>query len=531
MNKLPESYKDWPLEAKIKLLEQLKQKTKEQEQTKGSPDYESFKRRYYDDPVAFATDCIMWRAQEQLAEYQREIMRAVIEQDRLAIRSPHGVGKTATVAIIILWFALTRDGEDWKIPTTASVWRQLSKFLWPEIKKWSRRLNWTRIGRKPFSERFELMTMNLRLKTGESFALASDDPEALEGAHADHILYVFDEAKSIPDGVWNSAEGALTSGKSKSIIKPTEAKAIAISTPGDPEGRFYEIHQRRAGFEDWWVRHITRTEAISAGRMDEEWATQRMLQWGEDSSVYKNRVLGEFAEAGVEGLIPLSWIEAAIDRWSVWKEDNVGGIMTCLGADIGGGGDESDQTVIARVVNNVTVSELIKMPFADPMTATMVVTGRIASMLPDYNTLAIIDVTGIGAGVLHRLREMRLTAWGFSAARKTELRDKAGELGFINQRAAAWWITRELFDPANEIPIAIPPDDELIGDLTAPKWKIHSNGKIQIEAKDSIRRRLHRSTDCGDAVVMALVGPILMDEEREQETEVYEDMSVEIGDY
>jgi hypothetical protein len=202
-----------------------------------------------------------------------------------------------------------------------------------------------------------------------------------------------------------------------------------------------------------------------------------------------------------------------------------------LGADIAGGGAESDQTVIAKIYDQVIVGSLEKIGQIDTMTATMDITGRIASILPNYTTLAIIDVTGIGAGVLHRLREMRLTAWGFAAARKTELRDKAGELGFINQRAAAWWITRELFDPANEIPIAIPPDDELIGDLTAPKWKIHSNGKIQIEAKDSIRRRLHRSTDCGDAVVMALVGPILMDEEREQETEVYEDMSVEIGDY
>jgi len=50
---------------------------------------------------------------------------------------------------------------------------------------------------------------------------------------------------------------------------------------------------------------------------------------------------------------------------------------------------------------------------------------------------------------------------------------------------------------------ALPPDDDLIGDLTAPRWKIQSGGKIIIESKDDIKKRLGRSTDTGDSVVMA----------------------------
>jgi len=44
---------------------------------------------------------------------------------------------TAMAAWVILWFALTREAEgtDWKIPVTASAWRQLSKFLMPELHK------------------------------------------------------------------------------------------------------------------------------------------------------------------------------------------------------------------------------------------------------------------------------------------------------------------------------------------------------------------------------------------------------------
>jgi hypothetical protein len=513
---------------KVEFLKKIREK--KASLTPKTSKYIEFQKKYYHDPCAFVRDVLFSNTMLSGATlYQEEILKALMEHERVAVRGPRGLGKTSYASWLVLWFALTRDGEDWKVPTTASVWRQLTKFLWPEIRKWSRKINWGIVGRNPFNERTEMLQMNLRLNTGEAFALASDDPLAMEGAHADHILYVFDEAKNIDDGIWDSAEGSLTGGEKSA--KPAEAYAVAISTPGEPVGRFYDIHMHKAGLEDWWTRHVTQREALSAGRMDPVWAEQRRLQWGEDSALYKTQVLGEFSEAGADGIIPLSWIDAAIERWHAWVEAGKEGRITCISADIGGGGSDSDATVIARVFNEVIIDELEKMPESNNMTATMEVAGRIASILPNYNTLAIIDVTGIGAGVLHRLREMRLTAWGFAAARKTELRDKAGELGFINQRAAAWWITRELFDPANEIPIAIPPDDELIGDLTAPKWKIHSNGKIQIEAKDSIRRRLHRSTDCGDAVVMALVGPILMDEEREQETEVYEDMSVEIGDY
>jgi hypothetical protein len=72
-----------------------------------------------------------------------------------------------------------------------------------------------------------------------------------------------------------------------------------------------------------------------------------------------------------------------------------------------------------------------------------------------------------------------------------------------NCRSAAWWAMRELLDPATGDPVALPPDDLLIGDLTAPHWRVLSGGRIQIESKDDLRKRLGRSTDTGDAVVQA----------------------------
>jgi hypothetical protein len=452
------------------------------------------RRRYRDDPAAFVRDCIAWRPGEGPTDYQVEILDQLVARRRAAVRGPHSLGKTALAAWVILWFALTREGEDWKIPCTASAWRQLTHYLFPELRKWARRLRWERLGRPPFDPTRELLALSLKLTTGEAFAVASDTPALIEGAHADHLLYVFDEAKSIPAATFDAAEGAFSSG---------DCYALAISTPGEPQGRFYDIHARKPGFADWWVRHVTLAECIAAGRVLPEWAEQRRLQWGEGSAVYRNRVLGEFASAEESGLIPLSWIEAANERWEVIRESGQWDAFTCVGVDVARDGEA--KTVLA-LRHGQAIRELRRFARSD----TMETTGHVASVVAGSAAAAVVDVIGIGAGVVDRLREMKrddraaYRVVPFNAAEHTDWRDASGELAFANTRSAAWWNVRELLDPAQGKEVALPPDDLLTGDLTAPHWRMTSSGKVQVESKDEIRKRLGRSTDDGDAVVMAL---------------------------
>src|SRR5271154_627495 len=213
---------------------------------------------YYDDPVGFAENCIRWGENEGLTEYQKANLRRLVKNGRLCVRAPHGAGKTTTNAVAILWFALTRDarGVDWKIITTASAWRQLEKYLWPEVRKWSMRLRWGVIGRGPFAQT-EMMRLGLRLPHGEAVAVACEDPATIEGAHADSLLYVYDEAKTIPAETFDASEGAF-SGAGEETSQ--EALALACSTPGAPAGRFYDIQSRKVGFEDWTVVHVTKEE-------------------------------------------------------------------------------------------------------------------------------------------------------------------------------------------------------------------------------------------------------------------------------
>jgi hypothetical protein len=479
------------------------------------------RQHYRNDPVGFTNDMYDWRHDELRAPYQDEAMGKLPAERRVSVRGPHGLGKTAMAAWVINWFVFTRDGvpgRDWKVITTASAWRQLTHFLWPEIRKWLRRLDYEALGRPPLIRNQELLAMSIKLATGEAFAVASDVPEKIEGAHADDILYVFDESKIIPEAIFDAAEGALSIG---------DAYALAISTPGEPQGRFYQIHKRMPGTEDWWVRHVTRDEAIKAGRMDQKWADDRRRQWGEESAVYINRVLGEFATAEEDGVIPLRWVEAATTRWDELygdgKRDDLPAFRN-VGCDIADTGD--DDTVLAIRHGH----HIVEQPSAHADGTglryyatgdTMTQAGRIAGVIegnaqrgrpqPDgtetiiYRGKAIVDVIGIGAGVVARLKEQygESRVFPFNAAKSTKRRDGTDELGFTNVRSAAWWNMREMLDPANEFDIALPPDERLIGDLTAPKFRVMSGGNLQVESKDDIKKRLGRSTDAGDAVIQS----------------------------
>lgn len=450
------------------------------------------------DPTGFATECIDWPDGQSLTPYQDEVLAAVPRRRRVAVRGPHGLGKTTEKAIAILWFAITREiaGIDWKVPTTAGAWRQLEKYLWPEVHKWARRLRWDVLGRDPFDAR-ELQTLALKLPHGQAFAVASDDPALIEGVHADSVLYVFDEAKAIASPVWDAAEGAFSAGGGNDGLP--EAFALAGSTPGAPVGRFYEIHSRKAGLEDWWTRHVTVDEAVAAGRVSREWVDARARQWGEASAVYANRVLGEFHADDEDGVIPLAWVEAAVDRWRAWDEAGRPdpGPLTEVGVDVARSG--ADETVLALRHGDV-FTEIRRTRLED----TMVTTGRVAGVLEGAGAgRAQVDVIGIGAGVYDRLREQGFDVEAFNASEATKMKDRSGEFGFTNVRSAAWWNLREMLDPAYDPTLAFPDDELLIGDLTAPRWRITSGGKIQVESKDDIKKRLGRSPDSGDGVMQA----------------------------
>lgn len=431
---------------------------------------------------------------EGIAPYQERILRALVRHRKVSVRGLHGLGKTAIAAWVVAW-GMTCFYGDTKVATTASNWTQLTHFLWPEIIKWITKGNWGKLGIEMRRNK-EVLTRSIKRGNSEAFAMTSKNADAIEGAHATNMFYVLDEAKTIPKDIWDAAEGALSTAGSDTGYN---AFVFAISTPGTASGRFYEIHKRAPGLEDWHVIHVSKEEAIAAGRVSQEWVDSRKRQWGEKSGIYKMKVEGEFDISGEVSVIPLEWVEASYERWRACNGKGEG--LRCIGVDPARFG--TDDTAMADKVGDV-VERLIYTSKED----TMQTVGRAVRLVGGDKTVPInVDVIGIGAGVVDRLAEMQYTVNGINVAESTDATDMSGLTGFRNVRSQLWWMMRELLDPVNDAVLALPPDDKLTGDLTTPTYKYMSNGDIIVESKDDIRTRIGRSTDGADAVELACMKP------------------------
>lgn len=202
-------------------------------------------------------------------------------------------------------------------------------------------------------------------------------------------------------------------------------------------------------------------------------------------------------------LIPTDWVKAAQARW---KDRDAKGLMTAIGFDPSRGGQ--DKSSAARRHGQW---------FDKIVTAPGVVTkdgpsaaGFIAPLIRD-GAVVCIDSIGIGSSALDFIKGLGLHVHPVVGSEGSALMDKSGQMKFRNKRAEMYWLLREALDPTNPDPIALPPDQELLGDLTAPRYKVVTMGKgaaIQINDKDDIRRMLGRSPDKGDSVAMTFAADI-----------------------
>lgn len=196
-------------------------------------------------------------------------------------------------------------------------------------------------------------------------------------------------------------------------------------------------------------------------------------------------------------VVPSSWIDEAMKRWT--PQMPLTG-MTSLGVDVAQGG--SDDTVIAPR-HGVWFDKLITRKGIDTKDGPAVA-GLIVQYMRDGAEVNIDTGGGWGNSAFDHLKHQNVKIRGVTGASGSTARTRDRQLGFVNKRAETWWKFREALDPSYGNKLALPPDPQLRADLTSPTWKLTPRG-IQIESKDDIRKRLGRSPDRGDAVVLAWV--------------------------
>ena len=198
-------------------------------------------------------------------------------------------------------------------------------------------------------------------------------------------------------------------------------------------------------------------------------------------------------------LIPTARIRAAQERWH--SDGGRAEPMTAMGLDPAGGGRDSAEIACRH---GGWYAPLVSARGED--TADGSKTAATVMACRRNSAPVVLDVGGgYASGVLVRFKDNSVVYAAFNGANTSTRRTKDGALTFCNKRAEAWWRMREELDPDQEggSVIAIPPDPELLGDLSSPTFEVTTRG-VLIESKDDIRKRLGRSPGKGDAVVMAL---------------------------
>ena len=424
-------------------------------------------------PASFVVDALGAKPEP----WQLEALEALPLHKRLSIRSGHGIGKSALLAWLVLWFGITRSNG--KVPVTAPTSHQLEDILAAEVRKWTDRLRvrgWDWIAKQ-----ITITQEAIRFPSGTFAALRTatkDRPEALQGFHADDLLFLLDEASGIDDVIFEVAGGALS----------TEGALVVMTgNPTRSSGYFYNSHHSQR--EHWHCLHVP---CAASSQVSRAYIEQVRQEHGEDSNVYRVRVLGEFPLEEDSVLVPLHLVESAIGR-DVAKQR----LMPIWGLDVARFG--ADDSALAKRQGNRLLEPVKVWRHKDLM--------QIAGLLQreyddaddeDKPSEILIDSIGLGAGVLDRCQELGLPARGVNVGEAPDTDGKHAKL-----RDELWWRCREWFAGRD---VCIPEDARLIGELTSVQYSFQSNGKLKVEDKDSLRKRGLKSPDVADALVLTFAG-------------------------
>ena len=457
---------------------------------------------YREDWNAWIRDVLNVRLDRQ----QRCIVESVQHNRRTSVRSGHARGKDFLAACVSLCFLYNYYPS--KVINTAPTDRQVKAIMMSEIGKLRSGARLTLGG--------EMLTGLIRMEADDWFLIgfkAGDKAtEAWTGFHSPNILVVVTEASGIDQVTFDAIDGVLTGSLSRLLI---------VFNPNRPSGESYQSTR-----SPLYAKHklsclnapnVRAKKILIPGQVDYEWVAEKLQKpgwvtrideaeanpvefhdfrfdgvWYRPGDLFLVKVMGEFPREGEDQLIPLSWIEAANERWADAVKPDV---PLRMGCDIAGMG--RDSTVFAERYDSY-VAPLSVYSKADHMATA----GRI-KIKTGLSGTALVDTIGEGAGVHSRLLEMGVRSRSAKFSESAEgRRDATGEREFLNMRACCYWGLRDALDPKFNATLALPLDDELTQELTALRWTVTSNGKIKIDPKDELKKNIGRSPDKADAVAL-----------------------------
>ncbi len=401
------------------------------------------------------------------------------DNPRVAVRSCNGSGKTYIAAHAVLWWLMCFP--DALAITTAPTEHQVRDVLWREIRRVYHGSEHLIQGK--------LLRTSLELGDKHyALGLSTNTPERFQGFHEGHILFVVDEASGVREGIFEAIEGSMTS---------EHARMLLLGNPTALSGYFYEAFHRRRSL--WQTIHISAldTPNLVAGKVEmpnlvtPKWVEDARINWGEESPMYQIRVLGDFPSESEDTLISLKIIESAVEgKDPASASDNEDDEQVEVGVDVARFG--SDRTVLC-VRRGDRVIDIASYAKKD----TMETAGLVNACVGRYSPVHVrIDVIGVGAGVVDRLKELGVPGvTGVNVAHRATNPEH-----FANLKAELYDGLRERFQQGR---IRIPGDQKLISELASIRYSFTSSGQTRLEDKDDLRGRGLPSPDMADALMLA----------------------------
>lgn len=424
---------------------------------------------------------------------QNEIINSVRDNARTVVFSCNASGKTYAAAKIAVWFLWAYSPA--VIITTAPTFKQVKNQLWRYIR--------TTIDEAPYKDLiFEGVKVNqveLEVSTN-CYALGmatGDSPSEMEdtqGFHAPKILWMLDEASGVTPTVYEAVEGGMMG---------EHARLLLIGNPTRQTGDFADAMKsplyKRIHIAAKDTPNFREGVEQLSGTITPEWAANLIQKYGKDSDIVRVRVHGLPPKQEEDTIIPIHLVELAQMEPDEDEDDTDGDEY--IGLDVARFGDDSTSFVRrkkrrAKLLEKIYSSNLVE------------VQNRAAYWLRQYpKAILRVDTIGIGAGVYDNLTNSEEYAdiadrvEGVNVALPAE-----DDEHYANKRAEAWFNKKKWLTPVADGGEGghLEKDEGWI-ELSHPKYKINSRGKIQVESKDEIKKRSKNSPDQADALGLTLV--------------------------
>lgn len=407
---------------------------------------------------------------------------------RISIVSGHGIGKSMILSLIILWFLFVHPES--QVACTSPGAEQMFDVLWKELKKWIDRMP------KEMGALYEWQSTHIRIREAAEtwFARAKtaskENTEALAGVHADWVMIAVDEASGVEEPIFETMEGALTSGN---IL------VFLISNGTRANGYFYDTHHKDA---ERWQNYAF--SSVDSPRVDQKYVDSIIAKYGDDSVQYAIRVKGEFPDEGVmddKGFVSL-FNEADLKFVPFdheWKP--VGRVMGALDPS-GEGQDKSAWAVKDRMRAGIVADELVSSA------ASMAIKSLTVCTKYDVDPLDfVIDAFGAGHAVAQEIAlatAVTKRPWRVTPINTGETCDSPDEkMLYVNVRAMCFYKMYLWVRAGGQFMDSPRLKDELL----SIRFKRTPNGRIQIMSKIEMKKFGYASPNMADALSMLFLKP------------------------